>query len=261
MNIAYFINGILPLRIGELGRVFLTSRANRQIPALETGGTIVVERLLDVFAVVLLLMFTMAIAPLPVEAQQAGAVGGIILVGGFAFLILLGRRRRPVMRWVERLETRSAWLRRFGLQRHVQSFLDGLSPILDPFTLFSAVFWTIASWIFSVLTNFTLMLAFFDEGALAPITLSIVFAAFAIALPVIPGNIGTYELSIIAAFSALGFGQADKITAFAFALHALNVLVNTATGFIGLFYEGISLGHLRSHLEQPQVNGEAKSAS
>ena len=261
MNIAYLVNGILPLRIGELGRVFLTSRANRKIPAMQTGSTIVVERLLDVLAVVVLLMITMAIAPLPGETQRAGAIGALMSIGGFAALVALGHRRDAVLRLASRVEAKSTILRKITFHHHVRAFLDGLSPILNPAALVSALFWTAASWLFSVLTNYALMLAFFDEGDLAAITLSIVFAAFAIALPVIPGNIGTYELSIIAAFSVLGINQPEKSAAFAFALHALNVLVNTATGLVGMLFEGISLANLRNQLEQSRAKGEAIASS
>lgn len=259
MNIAYLVNGILPLRIGEIGRVLLTSRANRNIPAMRTGSTIVVERLLDVLAVVVLLMITMVVAPVPVETQNAGVIGALVSVGGFVFLIVLGHRRTLVLEVIGSLQDHFAILRRISLQRHVGAFLAGLSPILDPGSLFSAIFWTALSWAFSVLTNYALMLAFFDIGDWMPIMLSIAFAAFAIALPVVPGNIGTYELSIISAFAVLGYDQVDKTAAFAVTVHALNVVVNTLTGLAGLLHEGISLGSLRNQAEQQnQRTGQAQ---
>ena len=250
MNIAYLVNGLLPLRIGELGRIFLTSRANRKIPAMHSGSTIVVERLLDVLAVVVLLMITIAVAPVPLETQRAGLIGGAASVAGFALLIFLGRQREPVGRAIGILQARSKLLTRISLQRHADAFLAGLSPILDGASLLSALFWTALSWLFSVLTNYALMLAFFEVGDWIPILLSIVFAAFAIAIPVVPGNIGTYELSIISAFTVLGYDQLDKVAAYAVAVHALNVVVNSLTGFVGLLHEGISLGNLRAQVEQ-----------
>ena len=259
MNIAYLVNGILPLRIGELGRIFLTSRANRDIPAMHAGSTIVVERLLDVLAVVILLMISMVAAAVPVETQTAGVIGAIASGGGFAILIVLGRRRERVAGVIGALQDKSTILRRFPMQHHVDAFLAGLSPILEPASLFSALFWTALSWMFSVLVNYALMFAFFESGDWTPILLSIAFSAFAIAIPVVPGNIGTYELSIISAFSILGYDQVDKMAAFAFAVHAVNVLINTFTGLVGLLHEGISLGNLRTQVEQlNQPAGQAQ---
>lgn len=259
MNIAYLVNGLLPLRIGELGRIFLTSRANRKIPAMYTGSTIVVERLLDVLAVVVLLMITIVVAPVPQEYQRAGIIGAAASVVGFAVLILLGRRREPVGRVIGGLQARSTLLERISLQHHADAFLSGLSPILDRNSLLAALFWTALSWLFSVLTNYALMLAFFEVGDWIPILLSIAFAAFAIAIPVVPGNIGTYELSKISAFTVLGYDQLDKVAAYAVAVHALNVVVNSLTGFVGLLHEGISLGNLRAQVEQlKQPAGQAQ---
>ena len=249
MNIAYLVNGLLPLRIGELGRIYLTSRANHKIPAMYTGSTIVVERLLDVVAVVVLLMITIVVAPVPAETQHAGIIGAAASVTGFALLILLGRRRAQVVNLIGVVQARSALLERISLRRHADAFLSGLSPILVRSSLLSALFWTAHSWLFSVLTNYALMLAFFEAGDWIPIALSIVFASFAIAIPVVPGNIGTYELSIISAFTVLGYDQLDQVAAYAVAVHALNVVVNTLTGLAGLLHEGITLGNLRAHVE------------
>lgn len=258
MNIAYLVNGLLPLRIGELGRVILTSRANRKIPAMHTGSTIVVERLLDVMAVVVMLMIAIVAAPVPLETQRAGFLGAAASVVGFALLIVLGRRREPVVSAIGKLQAQSALLERVSLQRHADAFLSGLSPILDRASLLSALFWTALSWLISVLTNYALMFAFFEAGDWIPIVLSLAFAAFAIAIPVVPGNIGTYELAIISAFTALGYDQMDKVAAFAVAVHALNVVVNSLTGILGLLHEGISLGNLRAQVEQ--LNQPAEQA-
>lgn len=252
MNIAYLVNGVLPLRIGEVARIFMTSRANAAIPAMQTGSTILVERLLDVLTVVVMAMLSMAIAPVPAEIQKAGFLGGVLAVGGFGILVVLGRQREFVMKLVSRISDSSGWLRRTGVEKLASDFLIGLSPILEPASMLNALFWTGISWLLSLCTNYVLMLAFFENGDWVAIMLSIATASFAIAIPLVPGNIGTYEASILLAFTILGYNQLDTVAAFALAHHATNVLVIMTVGVIGMIYEGLSLGNLRTQLEQLQ---------
>ena len=82
--------------------------------------------------------------------------------------------------------------------------------------------------------------------------LYIAAAAFAIALPAVPGNIGTYEASILLALSAMGYEQSDTAVAFAVMVHAVNVIVHSATGVLGFIREGISLTQLSQGVRQMQ---------
>jgi len=64
-------------------------------------------------------------------------------------------------------------------------------------------------------------------------------------VPAIPGNLGTYEVSILLALKAMGSGDPIATApAFAVAVHAVNLLVNSALGVYGFFQEGVSLDQL-----------------
>lgn len=96
------------------------------------------------------------------------------------------------------------------------------------------------------------MFAFFEQGDLTATMLYIAAAAFAVALPAVPGNIGTYEASILLALVALGYQQSDTAIAFAITVHAVNVFVHASTGVVGFMREGISLNQLRTGVQQMQ---------
>jgi hypothetical protein len=74
MNVAYLVNGVLPLRLGEVARVYLTTRLPKPIPVLTTTSTIIVERLLDLLAVVMLMSLALATGNVPTELRFAGGV-------------------------------------------------------------------------------------------------------------------------------------------------------------------------------------------
>jgi uncharacterized membrane protein YbhN (UPF0104 family) len=124
-------------------------------------------------------------------------------------------------------------------------FLDGLLPLAKPRALFQALVWTVLSWGFSVVAGYILMFAFYPQASWTATCLYIAAAAFAIAVPAVPGNLGPYEGSIILALGAMGFGQpSETVTAFAIVVHGVNLAVHATTGMIGFIQEGISLEQL-----------------
>lgn len=249
MNVAYLVNGIIPLRIGELARLYLTTRANKRISYLHTGSTILVERLLDVLGVALLAMIATAVAPVSAELQQIGILGAVFSLCGFVALLALARWRGFTHKAIEGICNALPLPKGLKPEKLAGEFLDGLQPLLDIAPLTRALIWTAISWLLSVFTNYALMLAFFDQGDWVAIMFAIASASFAIAIPIVPGNLGAFEFSIVVAFELLGHNELDKITAFALAVHAQNILVYIVTGGLGLIFEGISLTHLRSHVQ------------
>ncbi len=251
MNVAYLVNGVLPLRIGEVARVFLASRAEPPVPVLKSAGTIVVERLLDLLAVVLMVAFALAAGPVPGRLQSAGLFFGVVGFWGFLVLVLLSRKRGWA-HWLLRLFTeRSVFLQKWNLHDLLDHFLDGLLPLARLDTLVMALAWTAISWCFSIAAGYVLMYTFYDAPRLAATCLYIAAAALAIAVPATVGNIGVYEGSIILALEAFSYGSSfETVFAFAVTVHAVNVFVHTVTGIVGFISEGITLDQLSEGVEE-----------
>jgi uncharacterized protein (TIRG00374 family) len=251
MNVAYLVNGVLPLRLGEVARVFLMSQVDDgKVPPVRVISSIVVERLLDLLAVVLMVLVGLAFAPVPDELRAAGGVGAGIVVAGFCGLLAAAANR-------QRLHRLHAWLARGvsplaqeRLRVWLDQFLDGIAPLTRWRSLLRLLGWTVASWTLSIVAGYFLMVAVFNAGDWLATTLYIAAAAFAIAVPAVPGNLGTYEWSIVVALQALGYGDFSRLAAFALLVHAVNVLVHAATGVVGMFQEGVTLGQLRRGVRQ-----------
>lgn len=251
MNVAYLVNGLLPLRIGELARVYLVWR--KQVPIPTTSSTIIVERLLDLLAVVMMVLLALIMGHVQDEIKAASAVASIMAISGFLLLIFLAGRREWAQATFKKLTERLGILQRFPmLETWFGQFLDGLMPLGRPKQALLAFFWTALSWAVSTAAGYVLMFAFFEQGSLAATMLYIAAAAFAIALPAVPGNLGTYEGSILLALGAMGYGQSNSAIAFAVMVHAVNVLVHVGTGAIGFLTEGISLSQLSQGVQDMQ---------
>jgi uncharacterized membrane protein YbhN (UPF0104 family) len=137
------------------------------------------------------------------------------------------------------------------LTRWLDHFLDGLQPLTHPRALLAALAWTAVSWGFSTIAGYILMFTFYTQASWAATMLYIAAAAFAIAVPAVPGNLGPYEGSIYLAISAMGYANpAGTAVAFAVLVHGLNLLVHASTGVAGFIQEGISLEQLSRGVQE-----------
>jgi uncharacterized protein (TIRG00374 family) len=252
-NVSYLVNGVLPLRMGEVARAVLANRAVPPVPLLKSASSIIVERMLDLLAVLVLLAFALATSPtLPDEYRSAALVTVPILLVGFGVLIVLARQRTRVHHWMGIMLNRVPALEKFNLLKLADHFLDGLLPLTQLPLLLRALFWTAFSWGLSVAAGYILMFAFYDRASWPATALYIAAASFVIAVPAVPGNIGTYEWAIMLAVSAFGYGAAtDPVNvSFAVVVHALNLAIYAVMGIIGFLQEGVTLNQLSAEVQR-----------
>ncbi len=256
MNVAYLVNGLLPLRVGELARIFLATRADVPVPPLKTASTIIVERLLDLLAVICMMALALATGPIPDELRAAALVSAPLVVIGFIALVLLARNRSIAQQMLGVVTSRvPRWSADSGapaqrLSRWLDHFLDGLMPLAQTRALLFALMWTALSWGFSAFAGYILMFTFYPQASWPATLLYIAAAAFAIALPAVPGNLGPYELSVVLALSAMGYTEGSTAAAFAVVVHGINLAMHAGTGVIGFIQEGISLEQLSAGVQK-----------
>jgi hypothetical protein len=245
LNVSYLVNGVLPLRLGEVARAWLASRAEPTLTIPRALSTVVVERLLDLLAVIGLIALA-ASAEIPELRAAAIAAAPLAFIGLIVLVLLAGNKVRA-LRLVDWFLAQLPFLRRLHLDKIAGDVLDGFAALTRPAAFASAVGWTIISWFLSVAAGYVLMYAFWDTASWEATMAFIAAASLAIAVPAVPGNIGTYELSIIGALTPFGYSPPlETATAFAVLVHAANLLLYALMGGIGLWREGVTIGQLRS---------------
>jgi uncharacterized protein (TIRG00374 family) len=241
LNISYFINGVLPLRIGEVARAALATQADPPVRALTSLSTILVERLLDTLAVFALVGLTLAILPVGLEIGVVGVVLGIGAVIGVIVLAIFAAR--PTL--AHAILNAIPLLRRPALHEWLDHLLDGIKPLASIRATLLAVWWTVVAWITSVLAGYVILYAIFDKPTWGASMAMIALASFVIAVPAVPGNLGPFEASI--AFGLAGAGlvaepSAAPSVAFALLLHVTNLATYILMGLIGLWAQDVGLG-------------------
>ena len=221
--IGYLANNILPARLGELVRShYLGDREG--ISRASALGTVVVERIVDLVAVVVIA--TVALLILSVR----GVVGDAVLVGAAVtglFLIVLAigivAHRLPGL---DRIRTFIEGYPRVGdLARSLQ---DGLAVAARPRTVGEAIVASGASWTMAILAYAAIGQALGIELSMAQAALIASGVALASAVPAGPSNLGTFELAAQELGKAVGIEQSSAL-ALGVLVH-LTILVVTSIG-------------------------------
>jgi hypothetical protein len=245
LNVSYLVNGLLPLRLGEVARAWLASRAEARVTIPRAISTIVVERLLDLLAVLCLVALA-ATSTLPPELRTAAFALAPLALGGLVVLVALAANKARTLRWLAVIIERVPFLKRLPLQKIAEDVLDGFAVLAQPAAFLRVVGWTIVSWVFSVVAGYVLMWVFWETASWAATFALIAAASLVIAVPAVPGNIGTFQAAIVFALGAFGYGEPlETATAYAVIIHAVNLLMYALLGGIGLLREGVSLAQLR----------------
>jgi len=248
--IGFGANNMFPARLGEIIRCIVLGRMER-VRASAVLATVVVERLFDMLAVLVMLGVVLIVVPFPGEYQefQRGLrAAGVVSLGGvtgvFVFLVFLGRESRwakallsqatrPVpARWRERAESMAL------------SFAGGLAMLFRGDLFFPVIVCTGLLWLTVVMLFYTVFLAF---GYVLPFIAAVfltVLLAFAVALPSTPGYIGPFHAA--ARYALVFFGlPAEEAVSVGIVMHAINFLPAIAGGLLFIWIDKVDIGEVR----------------
>ncbi len=242
----YFLNNVLPFRLGELGRAFLLSRKSG-IQFLEILPTIVIERIVDLGYSALVLL---AVLPFVVGAEGSGRIGvivGIIVFIGIVLMYVLARSNQWALDLFHKLSARWPVLQRLG-GSFLESFFTGLSVLTDGWLFVRFLFWMTLNWTLAIVAYYFIIRAFFPETQVTWAMFGLGAAAFGGAIPSLPGAVGTFEGAFGGALVIL---TGNESVSFAVALTArlYNYINSGVIGGIGLIREGETLSGIYEQLK------------
>jgi len=246
VNIGYLFNNVLPAKAGELARAYLAGRA---IPGGVGQGlsSILLERLLDVFCAVILLVCLIPVVELPGWIGTSGLILGIVVVVGTAVLVVLSLYGRRGVDWLWRLVERLPFTSHpkiapfmLKLKDFVQNLVDGFGVLikgkqLPGILLSSAAVWGgywLLDYIFMGILNMT------DLPLVSP-ALVLCATGLSMVIPSSPGAVGPFEWAAAQALFVFAVDN-NQAYGYAYGLHIFTNLVLIALGAVGLVAEGVS---------------------
>lgn len=157
-------------RMGEVVRPVVLPLYDRRVKATGSFVTIMIERLCDIVAIVVLFAVNLLWFPAPPgrETQLASirTVGLIMLAltaVGLAFLVWFERHSRPIIGWFDVRFQRWRFVPKrlaHALTHLLDQLAAALSILADARQLTAAIAWTTVIWIFNTLSNWLVIRAF-----------------------------------------------------------------------------------------------------
>jgi glycosyltransferase 2 family protein len=248
--VGFFSSAVLPLRAGEFVRPWFLSRLE---PVSFSVGfaSIVVERVFDVLALMLLLALCLSqisdTPPLVVAGAQALTILAlcilVVMLVSYFYSSAISRFADKLIALV--LRDKRPQLKE-AIQRMLAEFLSGLSAISSFRELLLVVFWSLVLWLeASFFYQVALWVFGYYPSWWVGVTLNVMIA-LAVAAPSAPGFIGTFQLGCVVALTHIyGYPQEFSV-AYSVFIHSLQLLLICIFGVGVLRKHGLKLDQLRT---------------
>ena len=252
--IGYMANILMPAHLGELLRAYVLGK-KREVSASSTFATIVVERIIDVFALLLLMVFAILLYPFPDWINKAGYAMLIGTVGLFVFLILLKKHFAFFERFLGFVFSPLPKGLQERLGRGIGRFVLGIVPLRRGWdylvvSVLSVVIWACYGFIIH------LVLFAFDFVSLYHLPwwtslIVLVVTTIGIVVPSSPGYVGTYHWLCQISLAMFGV-PAGPALSFALLTHGVNFLPVLVVGLILAYHEGVEIFQAREKAGSPR---------
>ena len=247
--IGFAASAVLPARAGEVIRPYLLARRER-LSATAAFATIIVERILDLVAVLLLMAvfliwFDPGMEARDSKAFQAVRFGGLMMapvaVGTLAVMFFMAGHPERLHAWVLKAEAILPARIAAMIARFAQTFAEGFAVVRSPGRLAAAIAWSIVLWVAIASGIWAVSIAF---GIAMPFTgawLMLGPLVVGVAVPT-PGGVGGFPEAY--RFGATAFFGADNNSAVgaAIVLHAISVGPVIIAGLLFIVQDGLKLG-------------------
>lgn len=239
------INGMFPMRIGELARVYLVSRW-LSVDFFAAIPSISVETLFDSLWLAIAIGTIACFVPLPRSMLNAIVLFGcssLIAVGLFIFIVFWKRKT------LQHAVSAGSFIEKFWNQVHrlFHNLLDGLQKIGYSGAFFVSFFVSILMLITQTLAFWLVMLACGLKISVWAGIFVYLIVHLGTMVPNTPSNIGTYQFFTVFGLSLFGV---DKSIAAGFSLVVFIILTAPIflVGFFAIHHTGLTLRTIRADL-------------
>lgn len=242
------INLLLPARLGEFARAYLVGETEERQKLLALG-TIVVEKLLDGLALLLLLGLLFLVLPVRDWLRVSGALAALATAALLAVVLLLTGQRQRILGISDRLGRRVPRLGRLRPKAHVASLADGLSSLQSTGVRARLICWTAGVWLLAAATNWLVLVGM---QVRVPVVLAsllvLVVVHLGLVVPSSPARIGVFHYLCLLSLSMLGVEEAQAL-AYGIVLHFVVVLPVLVAGLACLWRENLTLYRLVAEVD------------
>jgi hypothetical protein len=251
-----FMGNLLPLRAGEFIRAYLLGK-REQISFSASLATVVVERIFDMFSLLILFAGLLAIYPqalvfkgseqeqmrMAVYMRSFGTMSLIVCIGLVIFCYLLIHQQERIQRFL-RVFTRLFPQRvQIRIEEILDAFVQGLGILKDPKGILITIILSALLWTAITLNTYPLYYCYNiqDKLPLSSLVTLLVFTCVMITVMPTPGYLGPFQFAIT--FVLANLYGIEKSTAVSFSLVSwfLQMSLVFLAGLFFLIRDNISL--------------------
>ncbi len=240
LNIGYFFNNILPLRLGELIRpIFIGQTA--KISTFYAFSSVVIERIFDIGIAAMLLLISL---PHVIEGDWVMVTAYIALsIVAFLFIVifLIAHKKDKVLDFINKKTKKSIFIQKQVMPK-IQSLFEGFAVISNWKVFIPALIFLCISWGIALIEYFFIMRNFIPETQPWWAVFSLGVLALGVAIPSAPANIGVFEASLVGALMIFKINPSAAL-AFAMCIHFYHFVLNDLIGIYALFRGGHSMSY------------------
>lgn len=235
--VGYMGNNLLPLRAGEIVRIYVASRHGPRF--WTTFATVVVERVLDGLALGLLVGGVLLVVAVPGELRWSILLFLAVDLVGILVLVLIAAAPSAARALIETLFHRVGWLERRMLSM-LGTMTEGLLGLRAPRHVIPITLYSVAIWFFLALSVWTGLHAAHLDLPLAAAWTVLAFLGLGVSLPSSPGFVGVIQAATVLALALFAVPRTEALS-FSLLLHASQFFPVTALGLVCLFLEHVRL--------------------
>ena len=264
--IGFAANALLPGRVGEALRPYVLAK-REQLSGAAAFATVVLERLLDLLAIVLTVAGFIVLFDSPTNDPQllatlraaavTGGVAAVVIVTIMVWLARSPRRTEQAVRWC-------AYVAPGGAARAVtavaQRFLQGLGAVGRPGPLIKAMALSVALWMSVAFSMLTTSHAFGIELSFGESVILMGMVAVGVSVPT-PAGVGGYHAAYQLGATALYGAGVDAAVGAALVLHVIAFGPVTLLGLLFMAQEGLQLGSLSGLTGRQESSDDATASS
>ncbi|MDP3939916.1 MAG: lysylphosphatidylglycerol synthase transmembrane domain-containing protein [Deltaproteobacteria bacterium] len=259
LTIGYLANQLFPAPSGEVARAVVLSR-RQDLTKVHVLSTIVVERVMDVLAMAPIVLFVVAVIPLPAWLERLVFLAGLALLAmAVAGVVVHNQRARF-------LQAAEAVIRRFSAGAHGRfvAFSDSLGEgmhILRDLRGLSAVYgYSLGAWVLQLAVVEMVARSLNKPLDLGLGVILILLANMGSVMPLGPSNLGTFQALAITVLAIFRI-KPELALSLSLVLQAVLFLPVAVLGLEALWARGLSIESVKeeSTLAGPQGPGSEDS--
>ena len=251
--IGFALNAVSPFKLGELLRIG-TIAPRARIGVGEATATVVLERVLDVLALLLIAVAAAAVAG--GGSNSFGLWSGVVVIALASLAIgvvayLMVTYPQATMALIDRVAARLPARVGAFVDRFAASVLKGFSSLRSPGRLATAGLLSILTWLCIDVGLMACFRALTPQLSFPTLLLACTIFIISQAISITPGSVGTYEGFFLLVLSSFGARPAALVTAAAVLNHVGNIAVLLLAGGIGALWLRARRPALPVGLERP----------